>query len=292
VSILITAFQTQLDLLLAADNALLSAQARLRNVRAALERFSLDRPNRQVDDVAGDGGRYYAIAAALTEWNEEFSRVISIQYPAPTLASNETPVYLEPEDWRDDYWYSNARYLYLPSHAPAATEKMRIEYAVPWQWSISTTAITVSQTAHGFVVNDTIYHNGTTYAKGDTLLATHQVTAVGSPNEFTAKELQTDAPSALFHALCYLAAAICCQALAARFAKSSDSTMLADSTRTISNSAEFAARGKEFMKLYRQAVGLDAEEKGVAGTGNFVDWDTAPGWPAGRQFVFHGPGTR
>ena len=269
-SILITAFQTQLDLLLAADNALLGVQARLRNVRAALERFSLDRPNRQVDDVAGNGGRYYAIAAALTEWNEEFSRVISIQYPAPTLASNETPIYLAPEDWQDDYWAANVRYLYLPNHAPAATEKMRVEYTVPWAWTVSTTTITVTQTAHGFAVNDYIYHNGTSYVEGDVVLATHQVTVFGSENQFTAKELQADTPGAAFYALCYLAAGICCQALAARFAKTSDSTISADATRSTSNSTEFANRAREFMKLYQQAIG-PSEEKKAEGAGNFVD---------------------
>lgn len=291
-SILITTFQTQLDLLLAADSTLLSVQARLRNVRAAIERFSQDKSNHQVDDVDGNGGRYYSIATALTKWDEEFSRVLSIQYPAPTLASNETPVYLEPEDWQDDYWYNNARYLYLPNHAPAATDAMRIDYTVLWRWSVSVTTIIVTQTGHGFVADDYIYHNGTIYVKGNALLATHQVSAVGSVDEFTAKELQTDAPSAFYHALCYLAAAICCQALAARFAKTSDSTILADATRSTSNSTEFATRGREFLKLYRQGVGLDSEEKTAEGAGNFVDWDTAPGWPAGREFVFHGRGTR
>jgi hypothetical protein len=290
-STLITAFQTTLDLLLAADNDLLSVAARLRNIKAAIERYSQDKPNSQVDDVTGDAGRYYAIATALTEWSEDFSRVVGIQYPAPTVASDETPVYLDPEDWQDDYWAGNVRYLYLPNHAPAATEKMRIQYTVPWLWTVSTTTVTVTQTAHGFSVGSYIYHDGTSYVAGDVVLATHQVTVVGSANQFTAKELQPDTPGAAFYALCYLAAGICCQALAARFAKTSDSTILADATRSTSNSAEFANRAREFMKLYQQAIG-PSEEKAIEGAGGFVDWDTVPGWPTGRQFVFHERGVR
>jgi hypothetical protein len=295
VTTLITAYKTQLDLLLAADDDLLSAEARIRNIRAAAERFSLDHPNRQTDDVTGTAGRYYELGSStvLAAWSQEFSRIVSIQYPAPTVASNETPVYLEPEDWQDNYQAGGKRYLYLPNHAPALTEAMRIEYTVPWAWTVSTTAITVTQAAHGFVVNDYVYHNGTTYVKGDVALATHQVTvaAPGTPNQFTAKELQADVPAAYFHALCYLAAAICCQAMAARFAKTSDSTILVDGTRTTSNSQEFANRGTEFLRLYQQAIG-PAEEKKSEGAGNFVDWDTAPGWPGNRQFVFHGRGIR
>lgn len=291
-STLITAYQAQVDELLAADNDLLSQVARLRNVRAAIERFSLDRTNKQMDDVAGTGSRYYAVATALTAWSEDFSRVVSIQYPAPVVASNETPVYLEPEDWQDDYKASDVRYLYLPNHAPAATEKLRIEYTTPWRWSVSTTTLTVTQTAHGLVLDDYIYHNGTSYVKGDVALATHRVSVVttGTPNSFTAKELQSDAPATAFHALCYLAASICCQALAARFAKTNDSTILADATRSTSNSTEFATRATEFRRMYQQALGSVEEKK--EGAGNFVDWDTAPGWPRGRQFIFHGPGVR
>jgi hypothetical protein len=83
-------------------------------------------------DVSGDGGNYYGIVAALTSWSEGFSQILAIEYPAPTVASDEAPVYLDPEDWDDDYWDGSTRYLYLPNHAPAAADAMRIRYTTPY----------------------------------------------------------------------------------------------------------------------------------------------------------------
>jgi hypothetical protein len=39
-------------------------------------------------------------------------------------------------------------------------------------------------------------------------------------------------------------------------------------------------------------IGKSAEEKSYLPASEFVDWDTAPGWLAGRQFIFHGSDVR
>ena len=125
-------FLTQVDHILTANEGELSSNARSRMILAAIERYSHDLPLEVTTDVSGDAGKYYGIDASLTSWSEGFSQIINIEYPAPIVASDEAPTYLEPDDWDDDYWADGTRYLYLPNHAPAATDKMRIRYTAPY----------------------------------------------------------------------------------------------------------------------------------------------------------------
>lgn len=236
----LTLFRSQVTDLISADNTELSESARDERVKSALEKYSHDAPDEYTEDVTGDGGKYYSIAASLTEWVEGFSRVKEIEYPAATIASDEQPQYLEREDWIDDYFQDESdvqvRYLYLPNHAPAATETMRITYTRPYTFTGGTPAC--------------------------------------------------DIPTQDFFAVCHLAAALCCDALSAKYARIGDSTVNVDSAAHVTKSQEFARQAKRFMELYNQHMGIGQEQK-VEGTGDFVDWDTAPGWPIGRQYVFH-----
>jgi hypothetical protein len=125
------AFKVQVDYLLSADDDELPEIARIAQIDAAIERYSLDLPNEVTKDVSGDGGNYYAISG-LTSWSDGYSQILAIEYPAPTVASDEAPVYLEPDDWNDDYWDGSTRYIYLPNHAPASGESMRVRYTAPY----------------------------------------------------------------------------------------------------------------------------------------------------------------
>jgi len=238
-AIALTIFTTQVVVLLPnLDTAKLPSASQQACIYAALEEYSRDRPDMEIDDVTGDGGRFYDIATVMTAWSEGFSRVQSVEYPAATIADDEEPQYLDPEDWRDDYWAADKRYLYLPNHAPAATETMRVTYMVPYAFSGTPSATTV--------------------------------------------------PAQDFYAICNLAAALCCEALAAGYSPSSEaSTLNADSVQHRSRAQEYAARAKEFRAFYELHLGLGKEQEPKA-AGAFVDWDTTPGWPAGRQYVFHG----
>lgn len=295
-AITLSVFRAQVDNLLAADDDILSQLARDRGVKAAIERYSIDAPDEYTEDVTGDAGKYYPVASNLTYWVEGFSRIVEIEYPAADITADEQPQYLEPEDWRDDYWKVvsavHTRYLYLPNHSPATTEEMRIRYTRPYSWAAATGATAVSQTKHGLSVDDYAYLDGSTwYEATDARIATHRVSAVADVDNFTAKELETDVPVGDFFALCHLAAGLCCQAVAAKYAKLGQSTIAADATSHQTRSGEFSRRGKEFIALYERHLGLGKEQE-VHAAGDFIDWDTAPGWPPGRQYVFHGKGTR
>jgi hypothetical protein len=167
---------------------------------------------------------------------DDFSQILSIEYPAVTISNDDVPTYLEPEDWQDDYEASGVVYLLLPNHTPAATETMRITYTAPYVWASSA----------------------------------------------------TETPSKHFYAICALAAAYCCRAIAATYSNTSDPTINVDSVAHTTRAQEFRANAKEFEKVYRQALGLDGSgDVAASAAGAFADWDTAPTWPAGRNYVYH-----
>lgn len=226
-------FLTQVNLLINADNDEFAEASRQAEIKHAVETYSGDKPLETSADVTGDGGHFYPLTGAgavLTSWSDGFSRVVSIEYPAAVVASNESPVMLEPKDWDDDYWAGGVRYLHLPNHSPAATEKARVRYTAPYVWASSA----------------------------------------------------TETPAGDFYAICCLAAAYCCQAIAARYSRTSESSLSADSVNHRSRGDMFASRAKEFEKAYRSQVG----ERG-RGDALFVDWDTAPGGLSGRQYLYH-----
>ena len=205
-------------------------------VAEAVEMYSQDFPDELTVDVTGDGGRYYDIATLLTSWSESFSRIIEIQYPAPVLASDETPIYLEPDDWSDNYFEGSTRYLFLPNHTPSSTETMRIRYTTNYQLDTSNTY---------------------------------------------------DIPPNDHSALVNLSASLVCRAIATQYARTTDSTIAADSVDHSGRSERFNTRATEFMNAYndhKDRVLGDAHRDRPAGM--FLSLDTSPDWPSGRQYLF------
>lgn len=291
-TIALATFRTQAQSLVPDYDTELSDEQCNRAVRAAVEQYGEHFPDFEVDDVTGDAGKYYVLATSLDSWSEGFSRVVSIQYPAPTVASDEAPVYLDPNDWRDDYWASDVRYLYLPNHAPAATEKMRVRYTKPYGWVAGGSETSVAKTGHGFAANDLIYSDTGvwTAAGADSYQATHVVSAVTDADNFKHKALYVDVPPAHFFAVCFLAACLACRTIATSYAQIGDSTVSADATAHQTKSDTYAARADEYCAKYRESVGLEAaaEAAAVKPAGTFVDFDTEPEWPSGRRYVFRG----
>jgi hypothetical protein len=225
-------FLVQVDHILSADNDELSSQAREEQILAAIERYNHDLPDVVTTDVSGDGGNYYGITASLTSWSEGFSQVIAIEYPAPTVASDEAPVYLEPDDWDDDYWAGGTRYLYLPNHAPAAADTMRIRYTAPY-----------TATANAY-----------------------------------------DIPPQHFYAVCNLSAALCAQAIASKYSRTSDSSIALDSVNYTTRAQEWAQRARELMRAYKDQLNIQ-DDSGGQPFGVFVDWDTQPS--DRRRWLYH-----
>jgi hypothetical protein len=211
-------------------------------VKAAIERYSRDKPEEITVSVSGDGGKYYAISTSLVSWSDGFSQVLAIEYPAPTVASDEDPIYLDPDDWDDSYYDGATRYLYLPNHSPAATEAMRVRYTAPY---------------------------------------------VATANAYST-------PPNDFYAISNLAAGLCAQSIANKYSRTSDSTISIDSVDHLSRAQEWSRRSQELIALYLNHMGLgDGMDGGaIQAAGEFVDWDTAPGWPINQGYLFHGKDTR
>jgi len=291
-TIALATIRTQTQTLIPDYDVELSDEDCNRAVRSAVERYSANFPDEEYDDVTGDAGQYYGLATSLDSWSEGFSRVVAIEYPAATVASDEAPVYLNPEDWRDDYWAADVRYLYLPNHAPAATETMRIRYTKPYAWAGGGSETAVASVGHGFSVGDLGYLDGATFTTvgADDYKATHIVSTVTDADNFKYQALYVDIPPGHFFAVCFLAACMACRMIATSYANIGDSTVTADSAAHQTKSDTYARRADEYCDRYREIVGLEAEGEGAAvpAAGTFVDFDTQPEWPSGRRYLFRG----
>lgn len=272
------------------DTSIMLALSRDRATKAAVESYSIDRPTEVATDVTGDGGKYYPIVTSLTSWVEGFSRVVDVQYPAAVVADDDTPVYVDREEWVDNYFAGGLRYLYLTNAAPAATEKMRITYTAPYLWTASAITTAVSEAGHGFVVGDYLYLETSTWIEAtDSSIATHIVTAVADVDNYTRAELMAAIGLGDFFAICNLGAALVCEELAVKYSSTNDETILADSVNHVSRGQAFAARALELRKLYTTHMRISTGDSGSEAkpTGMFVDMDSAPGWPTGRTYIFH-----
>lgn len=299
-ALLITTFFTQVENSIPDRMSTEVSDANLyQQIKQAVVDYSRIRTRTLTVDLAGDGGKYYAIDSTnFPGYSDNFSRIISIEYPAYAVSADSTPVYLSNEDWNEDYFAADEqRYLFLPNHAPALTETMRISFLGGFLWTASTTTTAVVQASHGFSVNDYVYKNALSVwvNAGNTanLLATHQVSAVADSGNFTAKVLQVDIPESDFFAVCNRAACIICTEIATRYSRTSDSTISADSVSHTSRAGEFSRRAKEFCERWASHMGIssgkEGEEKSYLPASEFVDWDTvADMWPTGRRWLFHG----
>jgi len=299
-TISLSTFAAQLLNMVPEADTELKAIVRNQHIKQAVSDYGRDKPLINTTDITGDGGKYYSLAA-VTTWAETFSQVQSVQYPAPTIASDETPIYLDSSDYDQAYLSGGVRYLWLPSHAPSAAETIRITFTSLYAWSAGSTTTSVIQVAHGFSLNDYIYQDDDEIwiaagaGSGD-LLATHQATTITDSDNFVATELAVDVPVVDFFAVCNKAACLACQSLAERFSRSSDSLIRADSVNHISKAGEFSERAKEFCKLYDdhiKATGGDSSGDSTSdGHAEFVDLDVSPMYPSGRRFLHHNRDSR
>ena len=116
------------------------------SVKEALQSYSKQFPDSYTEDITGDAGKYYPVTD-LTQWVEGFSVITEMQYPAATIASDETPVLVDAEDYDPAYWVdvsgTQTRYIYFRTIAPATTEAFRSTYSTPYTFSGSPEAVDV-----------------------------------------------------------------------------------------------------------------------------------------------------
>jgi len=141
-ALLITTFFTQVENSIPDRMTSEVSDANLyQQIKQAVIDYSRIRNTLLTVDLAGDGSRYYAInTTTFPGYSNQFSRIVSIEYPAQAIASNGTPTYLDSGDWDEDYYdASEVRYLFLPTHQPATGETLRIRFLGAYLWTASTT---------------------------------------------------------------------------------------------------------------------------------------------------------
>jgi len=99
-------------------------------LKAAIEealagRYSKDRPQRIVADLAGDGTQFEWDLATLTGWQDGFSQIAAIEYPQ----GERPPVTLEGDDW-ELYDSPAARSLRF-AFALASGKTARVTFSAP-----------------------------------------------------------------------------------------------------------------------------------------------------------------
>tara|TARA_Y100000310_G_scaffold324219_1_gene385834 strand:- start:890 stop:1615 length:726 start_codon:yes stop_codon:yes gene_type:complete len=100
-------------------------------IRQAVNEFSHSVPYTIIEDETGDSGKYYPLSD-LASWEDDFSRIVSIDYDAGTRVSgDELPQYLveDDEEW---FFYRDAstRYFVFRTKAPDSGVTFRVEYTL------------------------------------------------------------------------------------------------------------------------------------------------------------------
>ena len=140
-SFALTVFNACIDDEIRDTLAVLSSDEVDQQCKIALAQYSKDAPFVDVIEFDGDAGQYYPITN-LTDWEDGFSKIRAIEYPAAAVASDEEPQMLETDDYTlfED---ATAEYIYFPNHTPAATEEVRVWYSAPYGFSGTPDAVDI-----------------------------------------------------------------------------------------------------------------------------------------------------
>ena len=143
---LLTDFSSSVSNFIQDSESLITTTQIQEQCKAALEEYSHDVPDETVAEFAGDGGQYYGLTAKLTSWVDGFSTIVSVEYPAASVATDEEPQYLENEDFVIIEALADStptEYLYFPNHSPDSDETVRATYTLPYAFSGGTPAVDV-----------------------------------------------------------------------------------------------------------------------------------------------------
>ncbi len=114
-----------------------------RAVDMAVSRYSKQKSRIFAVFVTGNGTHYYAISSNLPGWVRGFSVIENVSFPAEAISENDQPQWLDTRDYEIYTDATDTEYLYLPVHAPRATEVMRVWHTAPHTHNDATDSIFV-----------------------------------------------------------------------------------------------------------------------------------------------------
>ena len=109
-----------------------SVDAVIKTATAEIARFQ---PKIVTVDVAGADTYYYKIATVLTSFVDGFSEILIVEYPAATIASDELPTPVDPQEGWELYRTAAGLYLRMIDDLPSSAEKIRVTHTAPYTWS-------------------------------------------------------------------------------------------------------------------------------------------------------------
>lgn len=108
---------------------LIKPDGRSRAVVAAIDRMSKDKARIITYNITATGDYEYSLPTTVgSEWIENFSHIISVEYPA----DEQDPIYMDPNDY---FIYDNGtiQKLRFPNSEPSTGETIRIKFTTKWR---------------------------------------------------------------------------------------------------------------------------------------------------------------
>lgn len=104
-------------------------------IKDAVADYSRVRPKVYTEEFAGADTYYYALGTTLSHWDDDFSQILQVEYPAADVSDDETPTVLDADhDW-EIYRTSDAVYLRFITVQPTSSYNVRVVYTAPRTWS-------------------------------------------------------------------------------------------------------------------------------------------------------------
>lgn len=120
---------------------LIKPDGRARAVVAAIDRFSKDKARVITYDISADGSYEYTLPTTTgSEWIDNFSHILSIEYPA----DEQDPSYMDPNDY---FIYDNGtiKKLRFPNSSPASDKTIRMKFTTKWRCDETTSNIETTE---------------------------------------------------------------------------------------------------------------------------------------------------
>ena len=268
-------------------------------IAKAVEEYSHDQPYVKLDMRIGNSEHELALPS---DWVDGFSDILTIEYPA----GSQEPSYIDENNYevvKEDTTHKTistgtlgATTITLATVADAGYFKdgeivtIGDDDATMTNWITAdgntTTGVVSIKTALAAIYDSTPYVCKKDHIR---LLADEPLSSEILLIEYKLSHTLSDSSDttyeADYYALCYLAAAYCCESLAALFSFKQESSIAADSVNFGGKADEWTTRADKFRKIYNNHIGKgkDQETKAI---GKKVDIDAVYHW--GRSFLFHG----
>jgi hypothetical protein len=94
-----------------------------------------NRPPTAVEEIDLTAGTiYYNLEDELSNWDDDFSRLLLVECPAMELTDNVAPTYLDEDTDFDIVETSDGKHIRLRTYTPVADDVMRVRYTYANEW--------------------------------------------------------------------------------------------------------------------------------------------------------------